>query len=178
MYSIQENSEEKLYIVCPKYKDDHDVQIGGTESQDNSEKTLDTCCIRGLLEEFQITAENSSAIESREDLAYNAGSATVKPYFLNISTNSIIHSEVTRLPVKGKKFYGNKTFMCVYGNFEDIGRVITNFNSSNCMAIDDKISSLIMIPLSEIMDIWDYHDANPASRDHKYRFKRTPRRFW
>lgn len=175
---LQENTDDELFIVCPQYKDADDIQFGGTESQKNSEETMQNCCIRGLIEEFQITAETTSAIESHEDKAYMAGRAIVYPYFLNISDNSFIHDEVKCLPKNESKFYGDKSFICVYGKFNDVGRIVKDFDSQNCMAKADNISRLVMISLSEITRIWDYHVANPASRDYSHKFKRTPRQYW
>ena len=162
LINIDNANQNKLYLLCPKYKDDEggDIQLGITETQNSGFERFDQCALRGLTEELQIGTTRDS-IEYQDGLDYIRKGKNYQVFFLDTDKHTTEHKTSDTISAP---FPGDKALVCVYGTKERLLEKLQQFNPLNKVTEHDNIDALSLIPISELETILDHHKIKLRNR--------------
>jgi hypothetical protein len=161
--SIAEEQERKggdpLYLVCVKYNKitrryGNDVEIGMGESKNEEESRDDPSVYakRGMQEELQVYVFDN--IQPDSELSSESSSV----FFIDAS--SVYYESWPAMAESGIKDRNEKTrakaYVYLYGTYDSLQLMFRSFNHQNPVTRKDRISNLILMPLSEIVDIHNH----------------------
>jgi hypothetical protein len=152
-----ENPEEKLFLLGPKYDDREggDIQFGVSETSHKRESAIDNA-LRGVEEELQIKL-SPSLLECSLVLEYKKNRLSHSHWVAKISSDSDYtcpkKEDIKPNPSKDNK--AQKASVYLYGTKEELLKILKNFIPFTYVAdktkrIHDPISDLAMIPFDDL----------------------------